>query len=105
MDSKRFIEIAHNADLKVQSYSGRAMYGAQCIGIEHKNPILVTAIIVAQAEDDEEAEALVSVFRHARTDQMGLDMIIYFPGLKWPDNVDDDDDNEDEDDDEDGDDR
>ena len=64
-------DIAYDLDGEVRErYSGRFMYGAHCMGIVHSS---ATAVIEAAA-----ARGLTG----AVTDNMGLDMIVYWPHVK-----------------------
>lgn len=67
-------------------YSGRCMYGEECLGfvIDH-NAQMRLGRALAQVLGEELAK---EVEGHARTDSMGLDMIVYFPGVtakNWED--------------------
>jgi hypothetical protein len=62
-------------------YSGRAMYGSECLGIEmsvEDVPMFFAA--VAEAEEEGYEEDLMKLVGAARTDSMGRDVIVYFPG-------------------------
>ena len=56
-------------------YSGRAMYGATCLGIVHDSLDQLIDFVVAMAEDG------VSL-RGARQDSMGHSTITYWPGVQ-----------------------
>jgi hypothetical protein len=58
------------------NYSGRAMYGKDCFGLVHGSIGELLLLIVALADRGVEMEFVNS----ARSDNMGLDMITYFPG-------------------------
>ena len=77
-------------------YSGRAMYGAECLGFTGDDATEVTSIIIAVGE-----VLGTDVAKTARYDSMGLSQIVYFPTVTAPDWVDEDDEwMDDEDDDE-----
>lgn len=61
------------------SYSGRSMYGRECFGIvsAERDIVIGAALAKALAETDVDVLELVAV---ARTDNMGYDTIVYFPG-------------------------
>ena len=60
-------------------YSGRGMYGNQCIGITVENTSVLLHIIVALAADEPDlAEELCDGIC---SDNMGRDMIFYWPGI------------------------
>jgi len=93
----------------VRKYSGRGMFGDQCVGftVDAGDSLSVVAQIVAAADPDSKA-ALANVFEGAKTDSMGRsDIIVYFPRLEWDDDcqkvvdefeLDEDDDYDDDDD-------
>ena len=76
---------------ELRSYSGRAMYGQECLGIDMDgmDDAFRFALMVT---DSELADALSS----PRFDSMGMGIIVYFPNVEAPEGLDDDDD-EDED--------
>lgn len=68
-------------------YSGRSMYGRECLGIEMRAedvPMFFAAVGyvqgVAEAEEEDYTEDLMRLVGAARTDSMGHDVIVYFPG-------------------------
>lgn len=84
MDSQKLIDILENAGLEVRpNYSGRGMYGEQCVGfvVEESQLLRTVAELVFFADDDREQVA--KLFRRARTDSMGRDsIIVYFPSVQ-----------------------
>ena len=102
-DFKKFLMIAHEANMlskmedeKVRSYSGRCMYGRNCLGITCGSPSLVVmrlceaAAELTDREEDDAGDPEDQVFRVSevirddiREDSMGQDSIVYFPRLEW----------------------
>jgi hypothetical protein len=100
-----FANILVEAGLEPRNYSGRFMYGAQCIGVTvpHKDVLALGTKIAAQAAasasenlvDEAEGFAIVTealdavkdIMSEARQDEMGLDAIVYWPDMKWSDEV------------------
>lgn len=62
---EKLIQKLKDQDLKPRSYSGRGMYGENCVGVYVKN-----------VGD----HSLPSGFRF---DNLGLGYIIYWPSVKW----------------------
>jgi hypothetical protein len=101
MDPKRFVEILRavidnsgDCDVKVRSYSGRGMYGEQCVGVDTDGGDFGYGIVAAamiEAADDDEREALALAFSKTRTDGMGRGIIVYWPDVAWPEGEEDDD--------------
>ncbi len=77
---------------EVRSYSGRNMYGKECLSFtfsRHESEAGMTAQIMADLADALPYEDLCSLFDVAdlfaasKTDNFGVDNIIYFPNIKW----------------------
>ena len=93
MEFKELIELFDNAGYNAQSYSGRGMYGKYCLGvvIEHSDPSKVLTDIILdccqfcghEAEQLEKVQWLCGNLNDMRSDSMGRDMIVYWPGIKW----------------------
>lgn len=81
------VEAAEQADLEataVRSYSGRAMYGATCLGLVCEQEGQLTEFIMALVEIAAERDVHIdtrALTRGLRTDSMGLSMIGYWPGV------------------------
>jgi hypothetical protein len=81
-----------DVDGSLCSYSGRAMYGRQCLGIELSS--MEDAFRLALSIESGDLAYLLS---HPRFDSMGLGIICYFPSVEAPEGIDDDEDEDDED--------
>lgn len=65
-----------------REYSGRGMMGRQCLSVvteDGMSPFVLLSQIITGCNDVEEASHLV---RYAKTDNMGLDTVIYWPSIK-----------------------
>ncbi len=64
-------------------YSGRMMFGATCISwdLDNAAEMLRLSIAISTALGDEGLQMVDA----ARTDSMGLGLIVYFPGYTCPD--------------------
>ena len=95
MNAKEVIEMA---GYKTQSYSGRGMYGKQCLGVQvddsvfqfYANVIEQAADEIVSRLDDEHDDAVYDVLeevgkmlRRTRSDSLGLSTIIYWPSIPW----------------------
>ncbi|HEY8095286.1 MAG TPA: hypothetical protein VIE65_04225 [Methylobacter sp.] len=86
-----FQELIEEAGHETRSYSGRAMYGKQCLGVETSDiGTLVADVFQAIADSDGGEGTLRDLaamaeqgFRGLRTDSMGMDIIVYFPGVPY----------------------
>jgi hypothetical protein len=73
-----------NADVTVQRYSGRGMFGRECLGFSTDDPIAVTAEIVGGLADEDLRDRVITAFQNTRTDNLGLSIILYFPNIHPP---------------------
>lgn len=94
MDFNTLCEIIESAGYSPRSYSGRGMYGEQCVGFVTDTNLLAAmanvireAIFLDNCTDGEKyrADQLLTQMElgDVKTDSMGLDTIIYFPRVKW----------------------
>lgn len=80
-----------SAGYEPRSYSGRGMFGKHCIGVESgasQAAVKVTlqvvhAAVIDHRYDKQDLEDLLEKLDDVRTDNMGLDMIVYWPNIKW----------------------
>jgi hypothetical protein len=80
------IEIINDAGYDVREYSGRGMYGKQCLAyfVGNGNLLASVALIIGYVNDDEFRHSLVHLFENdVRTDDMGLGTIVYFPNMEF----------------------
>lgn len=101
MDGAKLIELSEAAGFETRRYSGRAMFGRECVGVvvSHREVLRVGAALARQAAaidryrhespDDVLDEILgildgiADLMRGAREDSMGLDVIVYWPDIAW----------------------
>jgi hypothetical protein len=88
------------AGYEARSYSGRGMYGAQCVGVDLDRGVsefrLAIDLAVACVHDGESEQVAELGHLATSSDSMGLGSIVYFPSVKWEgveeeDDLDDDD--------------
>lgn len=89
MDADRLIEAIEEAGFTARDYSGRGMYGRVCVGFTtgdlFKAGVAVAMAAALAADEGEERGAMLDLQDlSVRTDQMGFDVIVYFPGVAWP---------------------
>jgi hypothetical protein len=89
--AQAFETAAEAAEVKIETdYSGRGMYGRQCVGVTGSRGqitlfLVELAIELAYDPDSEEpAELIREMARTANYDSMGYDAIAYWPSLSWP---------------------
>ena len=81
--------------IETRSYSGRAMYGKSCLGVELANSqqsigaffaSVLTGLQEFGLENDKDGlEELAKSFRNMRMDQLGRGTIVYFPDIRFND--------------------
>jgi hypothetical protein len=86
------IEAFENAGMQTQRYSGRAMFGKQCLGVQCGNP--TTAILealechITTITGDKHAvidgvTEFCRLLKDPRVDQLGYNKIVYWPSVEW----------------------
>lgn len=77
------------AGYEAASYSGRGMFGKTCLSFTVEagdTECAATAKIMLaaiEAPDWKADDVACSAFEDARTDQMGMGTVVYFPDLPW----------------------
>jgi hypothetical protein len=75
------LESALETTWEVRSYSGRAMFGKECLGVvldSERDQVRLGAMLQQEFGDDD-TEALI---RDLHIDSLGLDLIAYFPSVQ-----------------------
>lgn len=95
MSIEDFISLIEATGYHAQSYSGRYMYGDQCVGVSCGNVFTLIADLLDSVYQDE-INDLIGTIRNAKSNSLGLNMIVYFPQIKYPENRNDDYDEDDD---------
>lgn len=85
-DIEIFENIAENAGIELQGYSGRGMYGRECYAISVQDGTayeMIADLLEACCGDLENCEILATFLRNAREDSLGRGSIVYFPSAAW----------------------
>jgi len=84
--------ICEQNDINVRSYSGRGMYGKECLGITFKRGMGFVNVVDAMLEyiqNNEEYYIEIESFREGirdmQSDSMGLGTVVYFPSVEYDD--------------------
>lgn len=89
MDSKTLIDIIADAGFSAQSYTGRAMYGRNCVAFTTEGSLLSAGIALAVAAADFDEDTLSDLNDLTSShDSMGYGMVVYFPDVPWTDEED-----------------
>lgn len=92
MDNQRFVQMLQESELEVRSYSGRGMYGDECVGVICSSEWEVCEKLMAyladeieSASNDEERSVVIAFQRdvadqiaRSLADHMGRDNIIVY---------------------------
>lgn len=79
-------ETLDDMGIEYRSYSGRGMYGDECLGVDcdRSEAASIPAKLVLELMAAGEREAAETVaMAQIRTDSMGLGQIVYFQDIKW----------------------
>ena len=79
-----------DSPISLRSYSGRCMYGADCLGVTAEDVTvvykeLISALLNGAKLDRFQKTEIMDALEGVRTDNMGRDQIVYFPGIEFVD--------------------
>jgi len=75
---------AEYTEANLRTYSGRGMYGKQCIGLVHEGPDELIGFIIEAFrafQSDFNLHQIRHMFSGTRQDSMGLGVVTYWPSL------------------------
>jgi hypothetical protein len=76
-------------DSRIRNYSGRFMYGAECLAIVTENPIETIAQLIhglmGDGDDIFAEVANLLAFEDVRSDSLGYSTVVYWPQIALPD--------------------
>lgn len=82
MTSHELIDLLLDCDHTPRSYSGRGMYGKECVGVRVDDPVDVLQLGICIGE------AAIGVnLPKASFDSLGRGFILYWPRMEWPGDV------------------
>lgn len=106
---KKIVSAFESAGYEVRSYSGRGMYGKECLAVtsEASGNVIINVVLQimdaingpssdAYYESVEAAKNLIQSLQNHREDSIGRSSIIYWPNIAWEDDQDENSDDEDE---------
>lgn len=82
---------SENNDFYCRSYSGRSMFGNECLGIECDSLNQLIGWVISninQLEDLDEHEEIANAFLNFKFDSLGQRTIVYFTTIKYTDDED-----------------
>lgn len=80
VEPQTLIDAIEDAGFEARSYSGRGMYGKECVGVD----LDATSDLWGLAQEMARSGIICD---QPRTDSMGLGIIAYWPRLSWPENA------------------
>ena len=81
--SKKLIEALEAGGWETRSYSGRGMYGKTCVSVRDGDE-RVSAWEIAKHLFSEEYDGEFDRVPEPQQDQLGLGIVLYWPGYEWP---------------------
>ena len=85
MEAEALIDALEEAGCEACAYSGRFMYGAECVAIRTDHLYRdIAAIAVTLSAREVDGNEIIDLFGGLRSDQLGLSTIAYFPHVAWP---------------------
>lgn len=92
MNSVKLVEVLRSAGFEPENYSGRGMYGRECVGVtisRGQSTFNLAAQLCVEAIDlfgEEEGPDFIEELSRLSVseDSMGHDSIVYFPRVSWP---------------------
>lgn len=93
---ERICDCIRAAGYSCRSYSGRSMYGRNCLGVGldqgvSESQFCMDVIKEACTYGPNVMTEVADTIAGATTDSMGLGIIVYFPSVEWPEGREDDD--------------
>lgn len=76
-------KLVDGTEYHLRSYSGRGMYGAECVGVVADDLQTFFGDVIESSPVDLDRWHLGFLLKNARTDGMGRQTIIYWPELEW----------------------
>lgn len=77
-------DIALGMEATLMSYSGRGMFGKECLGIDMPS---MTAAFNLALEIGIDCSATAQKFKNPKFDNMGLGIVVYWPNIAVPQSV------------------
>ncbi len=80
MKAETWINALRNEGHAPRAYSGRGMFGKQCVAIT----VADWALAAMDLSDSSLPKGGKTLLRDARTDSMGKQTVVYWPDMEWP---------------------
>ena len=83
----KFVGLLIDAGYKPRGYSGRGMYGAECVAISAESGDSAGYAIARQFGKEVYDFDLDMIMNRTRTDSLGKGVILYWPSIEWTQNL------------------
>ena len=83
----KFCELLRDAGFKPRSYSGRGMYGKECVAISAESEAGAGYAIARQNATKDYEINLDMIMNRVKTDSLGKSVVLYWPSLEWTQNL------------------
>lgn len=83
-DFQFFLE---EAGLDTSAYSGRGMFGKNCLSVRIHNVNELFLSVIENIRPDTDTYMISRAFRNMRTDSLGLGMVAYFPEIEYSESL------------------
>ena len=84
MEGKQLIDTLREAGHEPRSYSGRGMYGRNCVGVDLNHTGDLFRLGIEMGEASVSTGAVLDSLQAPRTDSMGRGIIAYWEWVEWP---------------------
>jgi hypothetical protein len=89
LEQAAFIEALEDSGYELRSYSGRGMYGVQCVSValDRDTPIwafVCDVLTQASLNGAAEVAAMAKQLRGLSYDELGRGQVVYWPEVPWP---------------------
>lgn len=81
LEVERFIEALDDAGFEPKRYSGRGMYGKECVSVRGDEDNPISAWDIARELFGEPREFVIP---EPRQDSLGLGIVLYWTSYEWP---------------------
>ena len=78
MNATELKRIIQDAGYEARSYSGRGMYGKECVGVTCDNQVDLLFDMM-----DHASRTQIKQLKGCKTDSMGRSIIVYWPSVEW----------------------
>jgi len=83
METKKLIKQLASAGYGIRSYSGRGMFGRECVSVSGDDAQEIMLDVIDILTDIADVHEFVGHMRCAHSDSLGKGVVLYWPAAKW----------------------